>query len=474
MTRSDLTKGIALLALLAVPAPALAQRPMLARVTDRVFAQFRPASGPGCAVGVDRPGQPRFVRAYGSAELEFPHANTAETLFEAGSVSKQFTATAIVLLAMDGKLRLDDDVRKYVPELPAYDRPITIRHLLNHTSGLRDWGDIALLAGWPRGTRAHTHEHVLEILGRQRALNYSPGDKYSYTNSGYNLAAIIVQRVSGMSFAEFSTRRIFRPLGLAHTQWRDGYTRVVPGRAQAYEPDSATWRLNMPFEDIQGNGGLLTTVGDLLTWTEMLEHPTPQWKPLVDSLHVQGRLTDGTRTGYALGLAIDRWRGVDRVSHTGATAGYRSSLARYPGRGVAIAILCNAANASPWAYGDELADSLLGRALQPPAPAAPRARPARPQWSPSSSALAAYAGEFYSPDVDAVWRVAVENGKLKLTASPTIIVELDPIAADTFDAFAGRVWFTRDASGVVTALHAATGRAYDVVFERRRTPRADP
>ena len=148
------------------------------------------------------------------ADLEHDVPNKADTIFEAGSVSKQFTAAAVLLLASDGKLSLDDPVRKYIPELPDYGTPLTIRHMLKHTSGLRDWGSLAGIAGWPRGTRVHTHAHVVEILSRQRALNFTPGTRYSYSNSGYNLAAVIVARVSGMSFAEFSQQRIFQPLGM--------------------------------------------------------------------------------------------------------------------------------------------------------------------------------------------------------------------------------------------------------------------
>jgi CubicO group peptidase (beta-lactamase class C family) len=270
-------------------------------LVKHVFARWDSTTGPGCSVGIDRAGQPRYTRAFGEADLEYDIPNKPETIFEAGSISKQFTAAATVLLALDGKLKLEDDVRKYVPELPAYERPITIRHLLNHTSGLRDWGEVAALAGWPRETRVHTHDHVLDILSRQRALNYPPGDKYSYTNSGYNLLAIIVSRVSGQPFATFSRERLFKPLGLTSTQWRDDFRRIVKGRAQAYmRPNSGQWQLEMPFENVHGNGGLLTTVSDLLTWTAMLEHPTPQWKPMVDSMHVRGRLTNGDTIDYAL------------------------------------------------------------------------------------------------------------------------------------------------------------------------------
>ncbi|HET6206686.1 MAG TPA: serine hydrolase domain-containing protein, partial [Terracidiphilus sp.] len=195
--------------------------PDAAARVQQIFARFDAAQSPGCAVGVSLDDKPTLTAAYGYADLEHDVRITPDTVFEAGSVSKQFTAMAVLILARDGKLSLDDNVRKYIPELPEYQAPITIRHLLNHTSGLRDWGSLEAIAGWPRTTRAYTHDHVLEILSRQKALNYTPGAEYSYTNSGYNLAAILVTRVSGKPFAQFCKEQIFQPLGMTSTQWRD-------------------------------------------------------------------------------------------------------------------------------------------------------------------------------------------------------------------------------------------------------------
>ena len=193
---------------------------------DRIFARYTKET-PGCAVGVAQDGRETFARAYGMADLEHDVAATPATIYEAGSVSKQFTAGAIVMLAQQGRLSLDDDVRKHIPEVPNYGTPITIRHLLTHTSGLRDWGNVAAIAGWPRGRRAHTHAHVLDIVSRQSALNYPPGAAYSYTNTGYNLLVMIVDRVSGMPFADYTKKNIFEPLGMTSTEWRDVFTRIV-------------------------------------------------------------------------------------------------------------------------------------------------------------------------------------------------------------------------------------------------------
>ena len=276
---------------------------------DAVFARWT-TSTPGCAVGVGVGGKPMLQKAYGMADLEHDVPNKPETIFEAGSVSKQFTAAAVLLLASDGKLSLEDPVRKYIPELQDYGTPLLIRHMLTHTSGLRDWGSLAGIAGWPRGTRVHTHAHVVEILGKQRALNFTPGSRYSYSNSGYNLAAVIVARVSGMSFAEFSQKRIFGPLGMTRTSWRDDYTRIVKDRAIAYSGSGATLRQDMPFENVHGNGGLLTTVGDMLKWNENFVVPKVGDAAFVTRQQTVGKFPSGVDQTYAAGLMLGVYKGL--------------------------------------------------------------------------------------------------------------------------------------------------------------------
>jgi hypothetical protein len=200
----------------------------------------------------------------------------------------------------------------------------------------------------------------------------------------------------------------------------------------------------------------------------MLDHPTPTWKAMVDSMHVRGRLTNGDTIDYALGLFVSDYRGLHRVEHSGATAGYRADLLRFPGRGLAVAVLCNAASAAPTVYANQLVDSLLASALGPTV----AARPQRPRadsstWKPNAGDLEAYAGSYYSSDVETAFEVSVANGALTLFRRPAMRAVLRPASTDTFSGFSDRVWFTRDASGRVTALHVAGGRAYDVVFDRR-------
>src|SRR5215471_18559145 len=335
---------------------------------DAIFSKWT-NSTPGCAVGVGVDGQPVLQKSYGLADLEHDVKIMPDTIFEPGSVSKQFTAAAVLLLAKAGKLSLDDSVRKYVPELPDYGTPLTIRHMLNHTSGLRDWGFVEDIVGWPRTTRVYTHDHVLDIMSRQLHLNFPSGTNWSYSNTGYNLAAIIVSRVSGEPFASFTQKNIFAPLGMTRTSWRDDFTRIVKGRAIAYSEVRGEFHSDMPFENIHGNGGLLTTVGDLLKWNENFVEPKVGDVDFVRQQQTPGKFTDGHSHDYGLGLFIGEYKGLKEVSHSGSTAGYRAFLTRFPDQHVSVAVLCNVSSGQAEQYAHQVADLYLAPSLKPTTPA---------------------------------------------------------------------------------------------------------
>ncbi len=328
---------------------------------DSIFSAWDSSTTPGCALGVSEAGVPLIARAWGMADLENPVPNTPSTIFEAGSVSKQFVTASVILLSFDGKLSLDDDVRKYVPELPDYGETITLRHLMNHTSGLRDWGSVAAISGWSRGHRTHNHDHVLDILSRQTELNFAPGERYSYSNSGYNLLAIVVERVADMPFAEYSSAQIFEPLGMTSTQWRDDYTRIVPGRSSAYTGSEGdeTFTINRPIEHVHGNGGLLTTVGDLLTWSHAVSSGF-FGDDFYEELTRQGVLNNGRPIAYASAVRVDSDHGQAQIVHTGATSGYRAYLSTYPDQELTVALLCNVTGANPGQIGSDVSKLFLG------------------------------------------------------------------------------------------------------------------
>ncbi len=427
--------------LLAVAAPAAAggaPEPAVARV-DAVFAPWTGRDSPGCAVSVVRDGTPLLRRAYGMADLEQGRANTVSTVFEAGSVSKQITAAAVLLLAAEGRIGLDDPARRYLPELPDAAAAVTVRQMLTHTSGLRDWGDVVAAAGWPRGSRVYTQAHVLDVATRQRALNFTPGTRFSYSNTGYNLAAMAVERIAGRSFASFTRDRIFAPLGMTATSWRDDHTRVVPGRATAYVPrNGGGWSVAMPFEDAHGNGGLLTTVDDLQRWNANLAAAAVGGPELVAALQRPAVLDSGEITGYAAGLFVTTWRGVREIGHGGATGGYRAFLARYPGQRLSVALLCNAGDAGTAGLARRVAAIWLDGDLEP----LPRVRAA--VLAPAQ--LDALAGVYRSLGDGSALRLAVQDGGL--------VVGGDPVAA----ALSADRFVLGDGGGVLEVVRAGDGR----------------
>jgi CubicO group peptidase (beta-lactamase class C family) len=354
---------------------------------DAIFKRFDRPESPGCAVGLAKDGKTLYTRGYGSANLEYRVPLTDSTVLESGSVAKQFTSAAIVLLAQDGKLSLDDDIRKYLPEVPPFGgAKITIRNLMTHTSGLRDqWGLLGIEGRGP-GTQVHSPATTLDLVAHQKMLNFQPGTRYLYSNSGYALLGIIVQRVSGKSLDAFTQERLFKPLGMTHTQWRDDFTEVVPNRATAYSgSDQAGYHTDMPFTNMVGNGGLLSTVYDLMRWNENLDTPKVGGPSFVDALQTRMKLINGRTITYALGLEVSEYDGVKEIAHGGSTAGYRTHLARYPDQRVSIAVWCNYANANPAGLLHQVADVVLTKppraAVQAGAPTIKLAREELARWA---------------------------------------------------------------------------------------------
>jgi CubicO group peptidase (beta-lactamase class C family) len=365
---------VAVILLWLSPAPAAAQvaappsvqaAPADAAAIDKIFERWDRSGSPGCAVGVSERGQVVYTKGYGMANLEYGVRIWPSTVFESGSVAKQFTAAAINLLAQDGKLSIDDPVRKYVPELPDFGSPILIRHVLNHTSGLRCQWPMLVLAGRPPGMAVHTVEEILDLVGRSKDLNFKPGEEFLYNSTAFTLLGVIVARVSGTSLSQFCQERLFGPLGMTRTQWREDFTAIVPNRATAYRPmPGGQFRLNMPFMNVVGNGGLLTTVSDLLIWNDNLDRPRVGGQNLVNQLQTRGRLNDGYENEYAQGLYVTTYRGTREISHDGTTGGYSAFLGRFPDEGLSVAILCNTTGATPYSYAHQIADILLARALK--------------------------------------------------------------------------------------------------------------
>ena len=296
---------------------------------------------PGAQLSIEKNGKIIFSKAYGSANLEQNIPLTLNSKIEAGSVSKQFTAAAILLLEQQGKLSLMDDVRKYIPELREYGTTITLEHMMYHTSGLKDWGAIASVTGWGRFIKNYTNDDVLDIVMAQKTLNNIPGAEYIYSNSNYNLLAIVVARVSGLSLAEFTKQHIFLPAGMQNTQWRDDHNSIVKDRAIAYARIENDYRTEMPYEDAYGNGGLLTTTEDLLKWVGYYQSGKFGTPSLLSRQIQTQTFNNGKRNNYAAGLIINAFKGHRTIEHNGATAGYRAELVTFPDLNLSIAFLSN-------------------------------------------------------------------------------------------------------------------------------------
>ena len=342
---------------------------------NRVFAPWTSTDGPGCAVAVARDGRLLHQNGYGMANLETGTPITPASVFHLASVSKQFTAASILMLSREGKLSLDDDIRKHLPELPDYGQRITIRHLLNHTSGLRDQWDLLAMARGRFEEDRITEADVLEMVTRQKSLNFTPGAEYLYSNTGYTLAGIIVRRVSGKSLRDFAEERFFRALGMTQTQFQDDFTRVITNRAAGYARRvDGRWHVSLPNYDTYGATSLFSTVGDLLKWQANMVKPVVGDSGFFAEMRQLPTLTNGDTSAYGLGLVAERYRGVPNIGHGGADAGYRTWLGRYPEQGLDLVVLCNAASSNPSALARSVADVFLPASL---AASTTQAMPAR-------------------------------------------------------------------------------------------------
>src|SRR5580693_2570315 len=342
----------------------------LERNVDKIFAAFDKPDSPGCALGVVRDGQFVYKKGYGEGSLELSVPLTPESVFYMGSVSKQFTAASVVLAAEQGYLSLDDDVQKYVPELPSYGKTITLRQMLHHTSGFRDVLGLLLLAG-RNFEDIHPTPELLDLLSRQKALNYQPGEEFLYSNTNYFLMSVVIHRATGKTLTQFANENIFKPLGMTHTRFYEDHTVVVPGRIPAYEPlPGGGFRIDWSTTfDKVGDGGLMSSVDDLLLWDRNFYDNKLGKGTLLKEMQTQGVLNNGKQIEYALGLFISTYRGLPIVEHGGALFGYRTELLRFPQQNFSVITLCNLGTSSPRRLANQVAEIYLEGQLAPNRPA---------------------------------------------------------------------------------------------------------
>jgi len=437
---------------------------------DAIFKDFATDQSPGCAIGATRGDATLAARAYGMADLEHNVPLTTQSVFYMASVSKQFTALSILLLERDGKLHVEDRVRNYIPELPDYAAGITIKQLLHHTSGLRDYLTLSRLAG-NSPDHVITERWVLNTLARQTRLNFDPGAEHLYSNSGYVLLSIIVHRVSGRPLDEFARERIFTPLGMRNTRFQHDHTNPIPGRAIGYVRGGQTWRIANSQLDVVGDGGMYSTVEDMLRWAAAFERP--EFATLLSRMQRPGTLGNGTAiaNGYGMGLSLGSYRGVPAVSHGGSLAGYRTNFMHLPGGKLTIVTLCNTAIANTGRLTQMVVD-LYGpagmSAPAAPAAAAPPQPPTQTQTPVPRELGQVLVGVFYNAELETTYRVASGADGVMLEMGNNLPMALSLSGPDRVRTPQGlELELVRDAGGRVTELTLNAGRVRGLAFVKR-------
>jgi CubicO group peptidase (beta-lactamase class C family) len=392
----------------------------LVRKANAFLSQWEKNDMPGCSVGVVKDGRLVYKRGFGMANLDYDVPNTPTTRFHLASVSKPFTAFSIALLAQQGKLSLDDDIRKHVPEMPKYEETITIRHLIHHTSGIREYEALVRFGGLDTD-KAYSPNGILNMLARQKNLNFKPGAKYQYSNSGYFLMGLIVQRVSGKSLRSFADENIFKPLGMKNTLIFDNRFEVIKNRAHGYQvgPDKSI-RARSSLNDFVGATGVLSTVEDLYLWDQNFHEPKVGNKELISMITTPGTFNSGEKMDYAFGMWQDKYRGLPLIMHSGnINSGYRARIHSFPQQKFAVIALCNNTAILPSVIADKLTDIYLEGQLKLEVPSQDRV----PEALPPAIALtekeaSLYAGVYASTETGTVFKLTLANGNLIYTAPP--------------------------------------------------------
>jgi CubicO group peptidase (beta-lactamase class C family) len=451
------------------------------KAVDELFVDLTKPGSPGCALAVARGGKIIYENGYGLANIEEGVAITPQTVFDIGSTSKQFTSASILLLEKQGKLSLQDDVRKYVPEIPDYGHKITILHLLNHTSGLRDYLTLFDLAGVNTDS-VTTDDDALAIIARQKAPNFEPGSEWLYSNSGFFLLSVIVKRASGKTLRDFAAENIFEPLQMNQTVIRNDHTQLVPGRALAYNPNEAGtgFTLGVSYFEQTGDGALHTSVEDLLKWDENFYSGKVGGKAFLEEIQEPGKLNSGKMLDYARGLFVGKYRGLQFVDHGGSWGGYRAELLRFPEQHFSVACLCNLGNADPDRRAQQVADVFLAAEMKEPKRAAESNRTRHEKKVSveiAAEKLGAYSGNFRSEELLATYKIGVADGKLmvqSIQSGDAVVhssqrVVLRAVGPDTFvaDEEGLELVFARDAKGEVSGFRLDAGRTKGLVFQRK-------
>ncbi len=442
-------------------------------LTDRVdelFKQWDRNDSPGAALGIFKDGRIIYARGYGIANLEYAFPWSPQTPSRIGSISKQFIGMCIAILAEQGKLSLDENIRKYFPDWPDYNGQITLKHLLHHTSGVREYLTLVELMGKPEGSGyVYTPNELVRTLSRQKELNFKPGEMYSYSNSGYFLLSEIVSRVSGMKTSAFAKKYIFDPLGMKSTHFHDDPNMIVKNRAYGYSPKKGEgFRIDIVRLKVIGDLGVFTTIEDFLKWDQnfydnKLGNGTQN---LINMMLTRGKLNNGEVLPYGLGLNISKYGGLETISHGGSAVGYQAQYMQFPDQQFSIVILSNLSNFSPGRIARKIADLYLADQFKDPPTPRQRQRPQRDRPEPimlSSSQLQKYAGNYYSDELEFTYTFTLEGNSLILKIRETSHT-LIPYAIDSFGWGRRKLDFTRNSDNKITGFTLEEGIVKNMKF----------
>ena len=447
-------------------------RTELTAQVDELFAEWDSKDAPGAAVGVFKEGRIVYARGFGVANLDYGIPITPQSVLRIGSISKQFVAMCIAILAEQGRLSFEDDIRAYLPEMRDYGETITIRHLLHHTSGIREYLTLVDLIGRPEGSVfGYTTRELVQLLARQRALDFDPGDRFSYTNSGYFLLAEIVTRVSGVRASEFAQENVFDPLGMSHTRFYDDPNAIIPNQALGYSPTPESgYRLDILRSDVIGDLGVITTVEDLLHWdSNFYENELGGGtNDLIATMFTRGRTKAGEELSYALGLEFGSYRGLSTMGHGGSAVGYVAEFLQFPEQRLSVVVLANLSSFRPARLARQVADLYLADQFTGPPPSGgqARSRPTPPEGIALSLAeLEAFVGDFYSEELDFTYAFDVREGSLHLELRGDRM-RLVPHPDDRFGWGRRELSFVRDESGAVSGFALDAGDVQGLRFRK--------
>ncbi len=397
---------------------------------DRIFSEWDSTASPGCSLAVIKDGKIFYKRGYGMANLEHGITNKPDSVYRIASTAKQFTAACIALLHLRGKLDLDAGVREYLPELSETYQPVTVRQMVHHISGVRDYLVLQALRGIG-DDEYYTSQDALEVISRQKALNFPQGSEYLYSNSGFFLLGEIVKRVSGTSLAEFARENIFEPLGMNNTHFHDDCTVIVPNRATGYAPTENGFVINETILDIVGDGGVFTTVEDMYLWDQNF-YDNKLDEGLIDLILTKGKLSSGEEITYAFGLVHGEYKGLKTVAHGGAFVGFRTAILRFPNEHFTVVCLSNLGSMDPSTLCRKVADVYLADQFEADTEEAEVETADKIETVLlSKENLESCTGNYKTEDNDSFWEIAATESGLKLIRDE-YQADMLPISASEF------------------------------------------